>query len=246
MPPLVARALGRALRTTLSTNGRAVGDPTAHFRDDLLAWYAAQPQVLEWRDGNADPWTVLVGELCSRRATVRRIRPVLDRLGGGSLTPTAIAADPSAARATLDELGLRYRSRLIIDIATTLVECHDGEVPDTELELSALPGLGDYLVQAVRTFAFDEAAVLLDRSSARVMTRLNGHDDDRRWQIRLDLFRLAGGIGPERDFNGALLELARSVCRAERPLCGECPVRDHCRTGRNTSNDTLFDTVASV
>jgi A/G-specific adenine glycosylase len=231
---------------TLSTTGRTVGDPMAGFRDDLLEWHAAQPQVMEWRDGTADPWTVLVCELCLRRATTRHVRPVLDRLRSGSLSPSAIAADPARARAVLDAVGLRHRSQLIIDIATSLVELHEGQVPGTELELSALPGVGEYLVQAVRTFAYDEAAVLLDRSSARVMTRLNGHDDDRRWQVRLDLFRLAGGIGPERDFNGALLELARSICRPERPLCGECPVRVYCRTGQNASNDSLFDAIASA
>lgn len=37
------------------------------------------------------------------------------------------------------------------------------------------------------------------------------------------------------DFNQALMELGATVCVPKAPLCGECPVRQHCRARRRVS-----------
>ena len=54
-------------------------------------------------------------------------------------------------------LGLRWRAENIIAVARALVDDFDGRVPDTELELRALPGVGDYVAQAVLCFGFGQA-----------------------------------------------------------------------------------------
>ena len=82
------------------------------------------------------------------------------------------------------------------------------------------------------TFGFGRRQVLVDRTTARVAGRIEEHDDGRRFQLRLDLHRLAGPNGPDAAFNRALLDLGRDVCRPEHPLCGTCPLAPHCETGR--------------
>lgn len=37
------------------------------------------------------------------------------------------------------------------------------------------------------------------------------------------------------DFNQALMELGATVCVPKAPLCGECPVKQHCRAWRRVS-----------
>jgi A/G-specific adenine glycosylase len=39
-------------------------------------------------------------------------------------------------------------------------------------------------------------------------------------------------------FNQAIMELGAMVCVARKPRCGECPVRDQCRTGKRSTNKT--------
>ena len=95
---------------------------------------------------------------------------------------------------------------------------HDGSVPDDELTLRSLPGVGDYVAQAVLCFGFGRRAVLVDTNTQRITARLNDRDTTRRWQIRLDLYRLAGARGPDAEFNYALLDLGALVCRAESPM----------------------------
>jgi adenine-specific DNA glycosylase len=80
----------------------------------------------------------------------------------------------------------------------------------------------------------------------RVMTRLNGHTDERRWQMRLDLYRLSAAGGPDRQFNSAISTLAATICEPDRPHCGACPVRAHCHTGREADDLTLLDAATAV
>jgi A/G-specific adenine glycosylase len=120
-------------------------------------------------------------------------------------------------------------------VADALLADFGGAVPDSELELRSLPGVGDYVAQAVLCFGFGQRAVLVDTNTARITGRLADRGDERRWQLRLDLYRLAGSDGPDAQFNYALLDLGALICRAGTPRCEECPVRRHCVTGAGTT-----------
>jgi A/G-specific adenine glycosylase len=135
-------------------------------------------------------------------------------------------------------LGLRWRAENLIRVAEAIVERFGGRVPDDELELRSLPGVGDYVAQAVLCFAFGRRAVLLDTNTRRIVSRIRG-TEPRRWQLRLDLYALAGEQGPTADFNYALLDLGALVCGAGRPECQACPVARHCATGGGHSSDLV-------
>jgi adenine-specific DNA glycosylase len=70
--------------------------------------------------------------------------------------------------------------------------------------------------------------VLLDATTGRLVRRFCGRSDRRRWQLRLDLYQLAGSPGPDSEFNYALLDHGATVCRVNDPLCASCPVRKGC------------------
>jgi DNA (cytosine-5)-methyltransferase 1 len=229
VPVRLARAVGEAVRLTL--NGSVEGTrATSGFREALTEWEAARPEQLPWRHG-ADPWRVLIAELHLRRMPVGAISGAYERLLAAAKTPRRVAADPEAAADRLIAAGLRSAAVLIPELAEALVDRFDGRVPEDEMSLRELPGVGDSICQAVRCFGFGRRAVLVDRASARVSSRVVGREEARRFQLRLDLYKLAGRRGPDADFNRAVIDLGDTVCRPARPLCGECPVRDHCVTG---------------
>jgi A/G-specific adenine glycosylase len=111
-----------------------------------------------------------------------------------------------------------------------LVDRHEGKVPPSDFELRQLPGVGDYVANAVITFGFARPAVIVDTNTSRIVGRVRGRDRTARWQLRLDLHDLAGPEGPDAAFNYALLDLGAQVCRAGTPLCKQCPVERHCAT----------------
>lgn len=234
VPALLGEAVGGAVREALNAPRQLKRDQVGErFRERLLRWHAVSKQgPPPWRMAS-DPWIVLAGELTltrTRREDAERIFASLRRLAP---TPeTLVRLD--GAETVLDELGMGERGRLLIQAANALVAHFDGRVPDDDLDLRSIPGVGEGVCTAVLTFAFGRRQVLLDRTTARIAERLSPHDDTRRFQLRLDLHRLAGAAGPDPEFNRALLDLGRDVCRAEEPLCGSCPVRSRCATGRQS------------
>ena len=103
-----------------------------------------------------------------------------------------------------------------------------------------LPGVGDYVSQAVLCFGFGHRATLIDTNTSRIVGRLLGREKIRRWQLRLDLYGLAGKDGPDAAFNYGLLDLGALVCKASNPDCGACPLQSSCATGSGGETATTI------
>ena len=231
VPPLLAARLGGCLRESLMSRPRRATATAEPFRRDLLRWHATTARRFPWREAGLDSWLVLMAEMCLHRTRADQVVPVFESLRRLAPTPEAMVNRREESLDAMRSLGLRWRAKGIIATAETLVRDHSGVVPDDELMLRSLPGVGDYVAQAVLCFGFGRRAVLVDTNTHRITARLNGREVTRRWQIRLDLYRLAGARGPDAEFNYALLDLGALVCRAGEPRCGECPVRRHCSHG---------------
>ena len=234
VPVRLAEAVGRSVRETLRRPRRdAPSRGEQDLRELLIGWHArAGVWSPPWRRGG-DPWQVLVGELALGRARPRDAERIHRHLSEVAASPAALLAQ-DASEDTLREIGLRDKAPLLVRIADDLETYFDGAVPGEELDLALLPGVGDYVARAVLTFGFGRRQVLVDRTTARLAARITGHDDDRRFQIRLDLHRLSGAQGPDAAFNAALLDLGRWICKATAPRCEACPLRSRCTTGRRT------------
>jgi DNA (cytosine-5)-methyltransferase 1 len=231
VPPLMGEALGRAILVSLDGPKAASAPASCEVRDLLLEWHRQNARAFPWRGTELQPWQVLMAEMCLHRTRADQVAPVFDALLEIAPTPETMLANAEDALDAMRSLGLRWRAENVVKVAEALIELFDGEVPDNDLELRMLPGVGDYVAQAVLCFGFGRRATLVDTNTARIMSRLNGRDRTRRWQLRLDLHGLSGERGPEAAFNYALLDFGALVCRAASPRCEECPLREHCVTG---------------
>lgn len=235
VPPLLAEALGRAIAAALSRSQPAYGTlrtgglAEMRFRDELLEWHTRNRRAYAWRQGGADPWHVLMAELCLARTRADRVPRLFAELKQLAPTAQSMADRAEEALDVLVSLGLGTRAANVIDCARVLVDVYGGRVPNDDLELQTLPGVGDRVSEAVLCFGFGRRAVLLDTNTARIVGRLHGRSDaKRRWQLRLDLHALAGVEGPDAAFNHALLDLGAQICRAKIPACGLCPAAERC------------------
>jgi DNA (cytosine-5)-methyltransferase 1 len=236
VPPLLAEALGTSLRTALDRRRHSAKRPAGfNFRDQLLAWHAERGRSYPWRSGAA-PWHVLMAEMCLHRTRADQVLPVYERLVELAPTPAELLGNAELALQAMLPLGLRWRAKNIVAVAETLVANFGGSVPSTSPELRSLPGVGDYVANAVLCFAFGRRTVLLDTNTERIVSRIRANPSLRRTQMRMDLYDLAGRPGPDRDFNFALLDLGALVCRSGVPDCSHCPVRRACETGSGASS----------
>jgi DNA (cytosine-5)-methyltransferase 1 len=231
VPVLLGEAIGGAVRAALAEPRRVQAAGRGRFSDRLLAWHAEyKGWSAPWRQV-ADPWLVLAGELLLTRARPEQADSIFDRLRQLAPTPTDLVSleHPEVA---LTQIGVSERAGVLVDIADQLVQRFGGVVPEDDMDLRTLPGVGDGVCTAVLTFGFGRRQVLLDRTTARVAGRVTGQEDTRRFQLRLDLHRLAGSAGPDAAFNRALLDFGREICQNEGPQCAICPVSRDCVTGR--------------
>jgi DNA (cytosine-5)-methyltransferase 1 len=248
VPPMMAEALGKAISVHLEnppqrriTGGG--GHSEEWVRRELLAWHADHRRDYPWRARDLDPWHVLMAEMCLHRTRDDQVVPVFEALLRLAPTPEAMVENSSAALEVMRSLGLQWRSENLVVVAETLIDLFDGEVPDDDQGLRMLPGVGDYVAQAVLCFAFGRRAVLLDTNTMRVVGRLKARESTRRWQLRLDLYRLSGSTGPDAEFNYGLLDLGALVCRTGKPRCDVCPLRLGCATGAEAETPTQLTVV---
>lgn len=226
VPVRLGRIVGESVLEALAgTSDGAVA--REDFRSSLLAWHGERPGARPWRTAS-DPWRVVIGELALRRAPEDLVATMYRRLVSVAASPRKVARDPDGAEEALRAIGLRSAAASIVKVALALIEDFGGKVPEDSLALRSLPGVGDNLAEAVRCFGFGRRAVLVDTSTTRICTRVRGREIRARFQLRLDLYGLAGSDGPDPAFNRALLDLGELVCRPTAPFCAECPVSGSC------------------
>ncbi len=153
------------------------------------------------------------------------------------------AAGEDEVLSAWEGLGYYSRGRNLLAAAVAVVERFGGVVPEGYDDLRSLPGVGEYTANAVRSFAFDRAAPVVDGNVARVLARVFDYEDvidsgtGKAWlrETAGELQVLTQGRrGAEggRIYNSAIMELGALVCRPRSPLCLACPVREFC-TGRD-------------
>jgi A/G-specific adenine glycosylase len=194
---------------------------------DLIDWWSSEGRDLPWRRSR-DPWAVLVSELMLQQTQVARVVDRYVRFLERFPTVAACAAAPVGD--VIDEwAGLGYNRRAVHlhRAATTCVEHHDGELPDTLDGLLALPGVGPYTARAVLVFAHERDIGLVDTNAGRFVSRcLAG-----RRLAPKEAQAVADGAVPDGwgwTWGQAVFDLGASICRRRSPRCDECPVRAHC------------------
>lgn len=237
VPPLLGEAIGGAILSSIRSETTRKYDDGADARIRILAWHATQP-THPWRRAGADPWLVLAAELSVERSAAAERLARFDAIKTIAPSPAQLLAEPSPQDA-LEAAGLSAHSAgAVVTAAFALTELFGGQVPDDDLELRAIPGVGDSVAKAVLCFGHGRNAVPLHSAAARVAARVAGTDETGRWQLRLDLYRLAGPVGPDAAFNAAVIDLGHKICRPERPLCSACPLERRCGSAHSTDRDT--------
>ncbi len=207
------------------------------FRSAVLGWHARSGRNLPWRDDRHDPYRVLVSEMMLVQTTVAAVIPYYHRFLARFPTVESLASAPEAEVLKYWEgLGYYRRARQLHRMACEVTDRFGGKVPSGETELLSLPGVGKYIAGAVRSFAYDRPAPILEANTIRLLARLIGMKQDvtagsaqkRLWAAAESL------VSPSEPgtFNQSLMDLGAEVCTPKNPDCTHCPVADHCVANR--------------
>ncbi len=211
----------------------------ANFQTDLLAWYDREAADLPWRQ-TTDPYRIWLSEIMLQQTQVATVIPYYERFLAAFPTVNDLATAPLDAVLKLWEgLGYYSRARNLHRAAQIVSTEHAGQFPTTAAELLKLPGIGRYTAGAIASIAFGENVPVLDGNVIRVFARLLDLSDDvtqtatknKLWQ-RAEDWLPAQRTG---DYNQALMELGRTVCKPRNPLCGACPLQTTCQAFANNT-----------
>ncbi len=123
----------------------------------------------------------------------------------------------------------KTKSRDIVEMARTLCERYDGQVPATLDELITLPGIGRKTANLVMGDIYHmPGAVVVDTHCIRITRRLGLHDETDQKKIELTLRKL---LPPEEsnDFCHRVVLHGRATCTARKALCESCCMSAFCK-----------------
>ncbi len=177
----------------------------------------------------SNPFELLIAVILSAQCTDKRVNITTARLFKKAATPAAIVAlGLSGLEEEIKDCGLfRNKAKNIMATCRTLVEEFGGEVPSDYDTLLKLPGVGRKTANVVTSVAFGRPAIAVDTHVFRIANRLKLAVGETPLAVEKGLMKVI----PREKWSAAhhwLIYHGRRVCKANRPLCGECPLADVC------------------
>jgi endonuclease-3 len=184
----------------------------------------------------ASPFELLVAVILSAQATDVGVNKATSRLFPAASTPRAILAlGEEGLKDFIRTIGLfNAKARNIIETCRLLVERHGGEVPRDRAALEALPGVGRKTANVVLNTAFGEPTIAVDTHIFRVANRTGLAPGKTPLQVEQKLLRVVPAAYLK-DAHHWLILHGRYTCKARKPACPECIVRDLCSFKSKTS-----------
>jgi len=181
------------------------------------------------------PFELLVAVILSAQATDVGVNKATKKLFPVASTPRAILdLGEEGLKQYIRTIGLfNAKAKNIIETCRILLEQHDGEVPNDRAALEALPGVGRKTANVVLNTAFGEPTIAVDTHIFRVANRTGLAPGKTPLQVELKLLK-AVPRAFLKDAHHWLILHGRYTCKARKPNCPECIVRDLCRYRRKT------------
>ncbi len=175
------------------------------------------------------PFQLLIATLLAAQCTDKRVNMV---------TPSLFKEYPDAkamSQLSVEEIKEKIKSinffnnkaKHIAELCKTLVEKHNGEVPQTLEELTALAGVGRKTAHVVMSNAFGKPVLAVDTHVFRVSNRLGLVKADSVLDTEKQLMKY---LKPEQvgDFHHYLILHGRYTCKAKSPDCHLCELTRVC------------------
>jgi endonuclease-3 len=181
---------------------------------------------LEYRS----PFELLIAVILSAQATDVGVNKATRKLYPVANTPAAILAlGEEGLKLYINSIGL-YNAKAANVIATCrlLIERHGGEVPHDRAALESLPGVGRKTANVVLNTAFGQPTMAVDTHIFRVANRTGLAPGKTPLAVERALLK---NVPPHylQDAHHWLILHGRYVCKARRPDCPDCVIRDLCR-----------------
>lgn len=225
-----------------SISDRLPANRVKWFRRQLSAWAIVNLREFPWRS-TADGYPIFIAEFLLQKTGATTVAPIYETFLTRYPTLKDLAAAPVGEIASLlKPLGLHFRAERLFQAVRVILAQHDGQIPTTEAQLLALPGVGAYTARSICANAFSQPLAVLDTNVARILERFFGLQGNRVKSRCKLLWSAAEYVAPKREvgkWNLTLLDFGAAVCTARNPSCGICPLRSQCHYAKSDSTQNV-------
>jgi len=199
----------------------------------LCAASPAPRSELEYRS----PFELLVAVVLSAQATDKSVNRATQELYKTANTPRAILKlGVKGLERYIRSIGLYHtKAKNILATCKLLLERHGGAVPQTHVELEALPGVGRKTANVILNVAFGQPTIAVDTHIFRVANRTGLAPGRGVLAVEKKLLKVV----PEEfrhDAHHWLILHGRYVCKARKPDCPRCLINDLCEYRHKTQD----------
>ena len=175
-------------------------------------------------------YELLVAVALSAQTTDVSVNKITPALFEKYPTPFELAkADEKDVIEIIKTIGMyKTKSKNIINMAKMLVENYNGQVPESDDELTKLPGVGRKTANVVMSVGFGHQRIAVDTHVFRVANRIGIVDEKDVLNPELALMKR---IPKDRwsKTHHSLIFHGRRCCTARNPKCDQCVLNDMCK-----------------
>lgn len=213
------------------------------FSSRLIKWYLANKRDLPWRN-TTNPYHIWVSEIMLQQTQAVTVIPYYLRFIEALPTIEDLAnVDLDTLYKLWEGLGYYSRARNLKDAAMTIIEKHQGILPNTYEDLIKLKGIGKYTAGAILSLAFHLPYSATDGNVIRTLSRYYGIKED----TRLDKTKnLIDGLNQQNiskkdphNYTQAMIEMGATLCTKSKPKCDICPIKEGCFAYHNDMQTSL-------
>lgn len=181
------------------------------------------------------PFELLIAVVLSAQATDKSVNLATQKLFAAANTPQQILAlGKTGLQNYIKSIGLyRTKAKNILATCKLLLEQHGGKVPCNREALEKLSGVGRKTASVILNTAFGEPTIAVDTHIFRVANRTAIAIGKDVLEVEQKLLKFV----PEefhRDAHHWLILHGRYVCKARKPDCPLCLIRDLCEYPKKT------------
>ncbi len=174
-------------------------------------------------------WQLLIATMLSAQCTDARVNIVTADLFQKYRSVEDFAlADLKELEQDIKPTGFYHnKAKNIIGCCKKLLSDHQGEVPSTIEELTALPGVGRKTANVIRGNIFHEPSIVVDTHVKRISKKLGLTKEEDPVKVEMELMKVL----PKDHwilYNIQIITFGREICKAPTPKCDLCFMKDLC------------------
>jgi endonuclease III len=178
---------------------------------------------------HSSPFELLIAVMLSAQATDKSVNIATATLFPVANTPEkTLSLGEDALKSHIRSIGLYpTKAKNVLATCQILLDKHAGEVPRERASLEALPGVGRKTANVVLNTAFGEPTIAVDTHIFRVANRTGLAPGKTVQEVETKLMRNVPAAY-RLDAHHWLILHGRYVCKARKPDCAACAIRDLC------------------